>query len=83
MPTAKVLNKASNGWHSIRQMFHSTPFWDSSESESPSNQEVTEDHETESLKTQDLVTDSEDIKSLRKKATAPTENANEITSPSN
>ena len=63
MPTrVKVLKKASKGCHFIRKMFRSTQFRGSSESVSPSNQEqVTEDHEVESLKTQDLATNSEVI----------------------
>lgn len=48
----------------------------------PSNQEeVTDDHETELLKYQDLATNSEDVKQPAEVVTTPTEN--EITSLSN
>lgn len=50
----------------------------------PSNQEeVTDDHETELLKYQDLATNSEDVKQPAEVVTTPTENENEITSLSN
>ena len=65
-------------------MFDSTAIRDSSESVSPSNQEqVTDDHATETSKPQDLATNLEDITDLPEEAIAPIENENEITSPSN
>ena len=56
----KILKKPTKGCHS--NMFYSILLRDSSESVSPSNQEQeTDDHEIESLKTQGLATNSEDI----------------------
>ena len=56
----KILKKPTKGCHS--KTFYSILLRDSSESVSPSNQEQeTDDHEIESLKTQDLATNSEDI----------------------
>lgn len=56
-------------------MFDFTPIRDSSESVSPSNQgQVTDDHETETSKSEDLATNPEDITDPPEEVIAPIEN---------